>query len=146
MKYQLADGSTAEIGWDIDGWDWADHDYSWLSTHTMLPNSSFFIHGGYIRHQHHLPWGDYSIESFCDLIKRLGEGLEQATVSLCEDTGGGDPGFWVEGIRPPTIDDVEALEQTRKRRDRDDKVTYDAIIKRHPEWLAKDGGFDEVEL
>ena len=134
MKYHLADGSEAEIGWDIDGWDWGEHDFSWLSSQTQLPDEAFFIHGGHVRHQRHIPWGEYSVQDFIALVQRMGEGIENATVILSQDTGGGDPGFWVEGTRPPQIEDVEALIQTRKRRDRQDDHDYKAILKRHPDW------------
>lgn len=134
MKYRLEDGSEAEIGWDIDGWDWADQDYSWLSSQTHLPDDGFFIHGGYIRHQRHIPYRDYTVDNFLALIKEFAEGLENVQVVVSEDTGSGDHGFWVEGVRPPNQTDVEALIEVRRRRDHEDERNYKDILKRHPNW------------
>ena len=135
MEYRLEDGSTIEIGWDIDGWDWDDDDYSWLASQLSLLDDGFFIHGGYIRHQKHIDHGDYSLEEFISKVRQLAVGLARPMVRWMDDTGGGDEGLWVEGIRSPIQQDVEALAKVRRRKDSEDKSALAAIRRRHPEWF-----------
>ncbi len=55
MNYRMKDGSRVVIDWDVKDWDWDKHDFSWLSSQLSLPDSGFFIHGGRVRHQRHVP-------------------------------------------------------------------------------------------
>jgi hypothetical protein len=127
---------TAEqmgVLWNIPGWDWSEDDVSWLS---MI----FFIHGGRVRHQSHIERGTYTIDQFCDMVREKGEGLDQPMVCW-SDTGDGHADLWVEGTRPPQVDDLRRLKSARESQLREDKISYMVIRKRHPEWFA-----DRVQL
>ena len=134
MRYTLRDGSTVHVGWDTPGWDWDNDDYSWLRPADSVEDSGWFIHGGMIRHQRHIPVGEYSLEAFMELVTKLGTGLTRPMVLLMSDTGSGDPGFWVEGVRTPTLADVEGLVERRRSNERDDRRLFDRIRKQHPDW------------
>ncbi len=135
MKYTLEDGSEVDIGWDTEGWDWSEGDYSWLSSEMHTPDGGFFIHGGRVRHQKHVPYGWHEIEDFVVLLRSLAKGLENPQLVWLDDTGGGESGLWVEGTRPPNQADVEALGAVQKRKEAKDRRTFESIAKRHPDWV-----------
>jgi len=125
---------------DIPGWDWDERDFSWLSDKSGIRKNNvsiFFIHGGRIRHQGDIPYGNYPIEAFIDLLRKLSEGLDNPLVMWVSDTGGGDPGFWVEGTRYPNNEDLERLRYARKRQEQKDRSDLASIKRRYPEWFGK---------
>lgn len=135
-----AEETLKTIGWDVPGWDWADRDYSWLSSKSGIYKdgvSVFFIHGGRVRHQGHIPHGSYGIDEFVAKIRSLAEGLDDPYVEWCSDTGGGDSDLWVEGTRAPNIDDAARLQAARERQERDDHLTLQGIRARNPALLDK---------
>lgn len=110
--------------WDVPGWDWAPYDYAWLSSKSGIHQdgtSIFFIHGGSIRHQAHIPFGSYSVDEFCALLRDRAEGLDDPSVRWIADTGGGDPDLWVEGTRAPNETDLARLQAARDRQRRIDE-------------------------
>lgn len=126
----------SDVKWDVPGWDWADGDYAWLDAGVRVDDTSiFFIHGGRIRHQAHVPFGTYSLEQFTALLYERAEGLDNPHVTWSSDTGDGDYGFWVEGTRPPHEDDLARLQKARERREHQDRVQYMTLRKAHPEWF-----------
>ena len=120
------------------GWDWPDGEYSWLSSRSGLTReerdggytSIFFIHGGRIREQAHIPRGRHGIDSFVALVKRRTEGLEDAYVVWSRDTGDGDADLWVEGTRLPTEDDMRRLVAAQDEQKRSDEKELAAIMVR----------------
>ena len=134
MIYRFDDGSKIEIGWDIEGWDWANNDPTWLASHTSLANGGFFIHGGKVRHQKHIPNGSYGVAEFISILRDMAEGLENPTVRWSSDTGAGDIGLWLEGERAPTKDDALWLAKAKQREADKDKRDLEWILKKHPEW------------
>lgn len=135
---QREDDHMTDVQWDVPGWDWDPSDYSWLSSRSGIHKdgvSIFFIHGGRIRHQAHVPHGWHTIEEFEQLIRERANGLDDPRVVWCEDTGGGDADLWVEGTRPPNADDLARLEEARARQAREDEFTLrdiEARRKAHP--------------
>lgn len=128
--------------WDVPGWDWEPDDFSWLSSRSGIHKdgaSIFFIHGGRIRHQAHIPDGSYPIEEFVALVTARAEGLDNPRVEWCEDTGGGSAALWVEGTRPPNDEDRARLQAARDRQRRDDEYAARELKKRRPE-LFEEGG------
>jgi|SRR3990167_433977 len=126
------------IGWDVPGWDWEPADFSWLSSKAGINKDGvwiFFIHGGRIRHQAHLPHGSYTVEEFIDWLHQRAAGLDGVRVNWMADTGGGDPDFWLEGTRPPNVEDVARLQSARDRQRRNDKNEFTRLKKLHPEWV-----------
>lgn len=122
--------------WDVPGWDWDDNDFSWLSSRSGIHKdgtSIFFIHGGRIRHQARVPYGNYSVEEFCRLLQQRAEGLDDPIVRWMADTGGGDPGFWVEGTRAPNEEDLERLQHARDLQRRRDEIDARQLRKRRPD-------------
>lgn len=130
--------------WDVPGWDWAPHDYAWLDAGVSVDGTSiFFIHGGRIRHQAHIPYGHYTVDDFTKLLRNRAKGLDDARVIWSADTGGGDSGFWVEGTRAPEVADLGRLTAAREQRLWNDKISYMSIRKAHPEWFTPDVQLDE---
>lgn len=122
--------------WDVPGWDWDKNDYSWLSSHSGLhenDTSIFFIHGGRIRHQAHLPHGYHPLEEFIAMLRERAVGLDEPMVFWLEDTGGGDCGLWVDGTRPPNDSDLARLQAARKRQRQDDERALRDIQRRNPD-------------
>lgn len=123
----------AKIG--TPGWDWPQDEYAWLSSESGLwredadgsGTSIFFIHGGRIREQAYLPYGSHDPDKFCELIKQRTKGLDSPTVNWLSDTGGGDPGLWVEGTRLPNEDDMRRLLAAWEKQKRDDERALRAI-------------------
>jgi hypothetical protein len=123
-----------DVGWDIPGWDWEPGDNAWLRSGVYENGTSiFFIHGGKIRHQAHLPYGDYKPDEFASLIAERAKGLEDPIVRWEEDTGGGDPGLWVEGVRPPNKEDLARLQSARDRQRRRDRLEIARLRRQYPD-------------
>lgn len=123
---------------DIPGWDWDANDYSWLASESGLHVdgvSIFFIHGGRVRHQAHIPSGTYGIEEFCALVRERAKGLDDPIVCW-SDTGDGDLDLWVEGTRLPNKDDLERLESARSHEIYRDRLDAQHLKRRHPEWFT----------
>jgi hypothetical protein len=121
------------------GWDWPEDDFSWLSSRSGLSRkesdggytSVFFIHGGRIREQAHIPHGNFAPDKFLELITKRVAGLDKASVNWSSDTGGGDCGFWVEGTRLPTEDDLHRLMSAREQQLKDDaRAEKDIALRR----------------
>lgn len=127
--------------WDVPGWDWEPGDYAWLSSASGLyldGTSIFFIHGGRIRHQAHIPYGSYTVDEFAALLRDRAAGLDAPTVQWCEDTGGGNCGLWVEGTRPPNESDLARLHAARERQAREDEHTARSLRQRRPDLFASE--------
>lgn len=127
--------------WDVPGWDWDEGDYSWVSSQSGIHKdgaSIFFIHGGRIRHQAHIPYGWHTLDEFFALVRERAEGLDDPRVVWCEDTGGGDAGLWVEGTRPPNEDDLARLQHARDLQKRKDESAARDLRRRRPDLF--DGG------
>src|SRR3990167_11131360 len=101
---------------------WDKHDTAWLSSesgwHGEIDGCSvsvFFIHGKKIREQRHIPkqWG--SVEDFIAKITRWSAGLTNPQFVYSLDTGDGDYGLWIEGIREPRPEDFVRLQEARAR-------------------------------
>ena len=102
---------------------WEPGDNAWLSSqsgwHGELHGtraSVFFIHGRMIREQRHIPYGSFAVSDLPRLIKQWSSGLPGARLEWMADTGGGDPGLWIEGMRQPEPADWARLEEARARR------------------------------
>jgi hypothetical protein len=109
--------------WDIPGWDWEEDDYAWLSSRSGIHKdgtSIFFIHGGRIRHQAHIPHGNYSVDEFCQMVRERAEALDDADL-------------WVEGTRPPNEDDLLRLQAARDRQRRHDDLEARELRRRRPD-------------
>ena len=114
--------------WNVPGWDWDRGDHAWLSSESGIykdGTSIFFIHGGRIRHQAHIPYGLYAVEEFCSMIRERAAGLDDPKVCWSEDTGGGDQGFWVEGTRLPNDEDLARLQVARNDQALQDRADTD---------------------
>lgn len=132
--------------WDVPGWDWDQNDFSWLDAGVYHDGVSiFFIHGGRIRHQGHISYGYHSIEDFIATVRRLADGLDNPRVCWVEDTGGGDPGLWVEGTRPPREDDLERLHAARDNRSRKDESQLRDLRRRRPDLFPCEDGTRDPE-
>ena len=121
------------VGWEIPGWDWRPGDYAWLSSESGIyenGTSIFFIHGGRVRHQAHMPHGTYTREELLAWFDQAAEGLDQPYLYWCDDTGGGYPGLWLEGTRPPKAEDITRLQAARERQERNDERTLQDIMQR----------------
>jgi hypothetical protein len=134
--------------WDVPGWDWGDGDYAWLNSESGLydpetQTSVFFIHGGRIRHQSHIPHGLYTLAEFQALWKQRAGRLDDPRLVWSEDTGDGDAGLWIEGTRAPDESDLARLQAARARALHADRIGYMSIRKRHPEWFTPDVELDE---
>jgi hypothetical protein len=124
---------VTDVRWDVPGWDWEEGDYSWLSSNSGIYKdgvSIFFIHGGRIRHQAHVPTGNYTLEEFVALFEERAAGLDDARLCWTEDSGGGSAGLWIEGTRAPNADDLARLQEARKRQEREDRINLRYIEKR----------------
>ena len=120
--------------WDVPGWDWDEEDNAWLEAGVGDGTTSiFFIHGGRIRHQAHIPEGHYTVEQFTELVHGYAEGLDNPHIVWLTDTGGGDCGLWVEGTRAPNVADLERLQKARERIARSDRLTLKSLRKKYPE-------------
>lgn len=129
-----------EVGWDIPGWDWDQNDYSWLSSQSGIHKdgaSIFFIHGGRIRHQAHVPEGNYTLEEFTTFFNEKTKDLDDAYLCWTNDTGGGIAGLWVEGTRVPNEEDLERLKSAREHQERKDRMDAGLLKQRHPEWFKE---------
>lgn len=125
--------------WNVPGWDWDEGDYSWLSSQSGIYKdgvSIFFIHGGRIRHQAHIPYGSYTVDEFCKMLRDRAAGLDDVRVEWMADTGGGDLGLWVNGTRPPNEDDLARLQAARDRQAYEDRSSVHGLRQRHPEWFS----------
>lgn len=130
------------VGWDVPGWDWPEGDYSWLASQSGLHvdgTSIFFIHGGRIRHQTHVPEGSYTLAEFTSLLAERMDGLDGPRVCWHLDTGNGEASLWVEGTRAPGPDDLNRLQAVRDQQTRDDRSALKGIQRRHPDWFGEDG-------
>lgn len=128
--------------WDVPGWDWDANDHSWLSSRSGISKdgvSIFFIHGGRIRHQAHLPYGWHTVDEFVAMVQERAEGLEDPRVVWSDDTGGGDRGLWIEGTRAPNEEDLARLQHARDIQKRRDEMTARDLRGRRPD-LFKDSG------
>jgi hypothetical protein len=134
----MTDQDTLDaIGWDVPGWDWPDNDYSWLEGGITVDGVSvFFIHGGRIRHQAHIPYGYYSVDEFTALLRKYAEGLDNPTLNWVDDTGGGEPGLWLEGTRAPTLADAARLREEREHLEQKDKLAFNYLKRQRPEWFS----------
>ena len=120
------------------GWDWPVDDLSWVASKSGLrrkepdggETSVFFIHGGRIREQAHIPYGFHDMEVFITLVRKCARGLDNPTVCWVADCGSGEPALWIEGTRIPREDDLLRLEAARKRQREEDDRTMKEIEKR----------------
>lgn len=129
--------------WDVPGWDWDRDDNAWLSSNSGIydgETSIFFIHGGRIRHQAHLPQGWHPVDEFCQMVHDRAEGLDDPRVVHLSDTGGGDAGLWVEGTRPPNDDDLARLHLARERQRRRDEIDARLLRERRPDLFEPSPG------
>ena len=99
---------------------WPENDYSWLSAAWRgvindCEASVFFIHGKMIREQRNLPTGTYNLASLSRLLAFWGAGLPEPHLCYSHDTGAGDWGLWIEGVRKPNDEDWARLEAVRQR-------------------------------
>ena len=115
--------------WDADDSSWLSSNSGWHGDINGCPSSVFFIHGKRIREQRHIPVGDWPVADMVELVRRWSEGLPGARLVMSHDTGGGEPGFWIEGVREPNAADMKRLEECRARQEEDDRITY-ARLKR----------------
>lgn len=113
---------------------WDEGDYSWLSSNSGwggeingCDSLVFFIHGRKIREQRHLPEGDWPVSEMAELVKRWSEGLPNGRLVIMEDTGDGEPGFWIEGEREPNTEDWKRLDECRARQDEKDRREYERL-------------------
>lgn len=119
-------------------WDWPDGDHAWLSSqsgiHRVEPDGSlvaiFFIHGGRIRHQAHLPFRRYTLAEFLDKVRALADGLDDPHVIWSNDSGDGDTSLWIEGTRLPNESDVARLNAAKEAQDQMDRINLQQIKKR----------------
>ncbi len=117
--------------WDEDDYSWLASKSGWHGTLHGCRTSVFFIHGKRIREQRHIPTGYYDVASLPALLAKWSEGLPNARLSWCQDTGDGDASLWIEGVRDPDSDDVRRLEECRERQRRDDTRSWYALVKRY---------------
>lgn len=122
--------------WDVPGWNWEPSDYTWLSSHSGIykdGTSIFFIHGGRIRHQAHIPHGRYDVEEFCQLLRDRAADLDESYVVWSGDTGDESADFWIEGTRAPNTEDFLRLQSARDRQKRDDEIAAAGLRQRRPD-------------
>ncbi len=107
---------------------WDRGDYSWLSSNSGwwgdingCQSSVFFIHGKKIREQRHLPEGEWPIATIGAQFAAWAEGLPGARLVHHSDTGAGEPGWWIEGEREPTDEDLKRLEEVRERMEKKER-------------------------
>ncbi len=117
---------------------WPRDDYSWLSSRSGwsgdingCPSSVFFIHGRKIREQRHIPEGSWSIAELAERLPMWANGLPDARLFWTSDTGGGDAGLWIEGVREPTAIDWKRLDEARARQDAEDRQTFTKLKARY---------------
>ena len=113
---------------------WDKGDYSWLASNSGwhgeingCQSSVFFIHGKKIREQRNIPEGFWPVSEMVELVRRWSEGLPNARFVMCFDTGGGDPGFWIDGVREPNAADWARLEECRTRQEGQDYREYERL-------------------
>ena len=115
--------TVSAVRWNDPGWDWEPGDHSWLSsrsgTHRTSPDgghtSVFFIHGGRIREQAHLPVGEFTLSRFQAMLEVRALELDEPRVRVVAEEDG-SVGLWVEGTRPPNAEDLERLRVAREQK------------------------------
>ena len=58
-------------------------------------------------------------------------GLPDARLIWTSDTGGGDAGLWIEGVREPTAIDWKRLDEARGRQDAEDRQAFAKLKARY---------------
>ena len=106
--------------WDKDDYSWLASNSGWYGDINGCSSSVFFIHGKKIREQRHLPTGNWPISKIIELVAKWSEGLPNGRLVICEDTGDGDPGLWIEGERDPNDADLVRLQECRDRKKKED--------------------------
>ena len=101
--------------WDANDHSWLSSNSGWHGDINGCQSSVFFIHGKKIREQRQIPYGSFSVAELPGLFSRWSDGLPNARVEFHEDTGGGDMGIWIEGVREPNDEDLGRLEEARAR-------------------------------
>jgi hypothetical protein len=115
--------------WSEDDTAWLASESGWHGDINGCQSSVFFIHGKKIREQRHVPEGSHRIAEMPALLERWSAGLPNASFVWLHDTGGGDAGLWIEGVRDPNEADIARLMQCRKRQLDNDR--------RELRWLQK---------
>ncbi len=117
---------------------WDPGDYSWLASQSGwygelhgTDAAVFFIHGKKIREQRSIKAGDYPVEDLPRLIAQWSTGLPNAYLSWSHDTGGGDCGLWIEGIREPNADDWVRLKEVQEREDKENRRKLEELKRRY---------------
>ena len=116
--------------WDADDYSWLSSNSGWRGTIHGCHTSIFFIHGKKIREQRHIPAGHWDIERATELLREWSRGLPNQILIWSHDTGDGDSDLWIDGIREPTAEDWQRLEECRAWQDQDDRRTYERLRRR----------------
>jgi hypothetical protein len=124
------------------GWDWPEDDFSWLTSKSGLTRnepdggvtSIFFIHGGRIREQAHIPEGRHGLDTFIEALRSRATGLDDPCIVISYSEDG--TSLWLEGTRMPREDDIHRLEAARERqRKEDDRILADINKRRGVQGL-----------
>src|ERR1039458_3009473 len=120
--------------WDLPGWDWADGDYTWLSSQSGVYHDGvyiYFIHGGLIKHEVHVPEGSYAPDEFATFVAQQTAGLDHVRINYMSG-GGDDPAsLWVTGVRPPNESDLVRLQNARDTQERKDQSEIKRMRRKH---------------
>ena len=117
--------------WDKGDYSWLASNSGWYGNINGCPSSVFFIHGKKIREQRHLPFGNWPISEMPALIALWAKGLPNGRLVICEDTGDGEQGFWIEGEREPNDTDNARLQECRERQDKRDQQEYKRLTDKY---------------
>ncbi len=123
----------AEDCWDINDYSWLSSRSGWCGDINGCHSSIFFIHGKKIREQRHIPCGSFPISVLHKLLDKWADGLPNAQLVWSEDTGDGESGLWIEGVREPNNDDKERLAELRVLDYQKATEELKSIFKRYPE-------------
>lgn len=116
--------------WDVDDYSWVSSRSGWHGELHGCQTSVFFIHGKKIREQRHTPEGRWGLDEMLQLLIEWSRGLPDPVFIWDRDTGSGDAGFWIEGVREPNDEDIARLQECRDRRDAEDRRTLERIQRR----------------
>ena len=118
--------------WDAGDYSWLSDRSGWHGDINGCDSSVFFIHGKRIREQRHIPEGQWPIAAIGAQFEVWAKGLPGARLVYMGDTGGGDPGWWIEGEREPNDDDLVRLQEARNKAEQEERRQLGRLLEKFP--------------